>query len=70
MNMEENTIPRRAYSLNQISQSAGIGLTKIYEEIRLGRLRAKKFGKRTLVTEAALEEWLNNLPDYETQPKQ
>jgi excisionase family DNA binding protein len=36
--------------------------TKTYEEIKSGRLRALKCGKRTLVTDADAEEWLHSLP--------
>ncbi len=76
MQIEENTNrkgdnePKLSYGPVSAASIAGIGLTKLYEEIKAGRLKAKKFGKRTLVTAAALEDWLNNLPDYETQTRQ
>jgi excisionase family DNA binding protein len=44
------------------AKNLGIGVTKLYEEIKAGRLRALKFGNRTLITAEAQKEWLNSLP--------
>jgi len=66
----EPPLPRLSFGPVGAANVAGIGLTKLYEEINAGRLKAKKFGKRTLVTAAALEEWVNNLPDYGTETQQ
>ena len=41
---------RIAFSVDEAAHSAGIGLTKLREEIREGRLVARKIGKRTVVT--------------------
>lgn len=41
----------------------GISLSQVYIEMRAGRLKAKKMGKRTLISEQAEQDWLNNLPD-------
>lgn len=51
-----------AHSVKEAATILGIGVTKIYKEIGEGRLKCKKFGKRTLITGNALEEWLNALP--------
>lgn len=51
-----------AHSIKESASILGIGVTKIYQEISEGRLKARKFGKRTLVTAEALSQWLNNLP--------
>lgn len=51
-----------AYSIKGASKATNIGQTKIYEEIKLGRLKAVKFGKRTLIPSKSLREWLNALP--------
>ena len=53
---------RMAMSVVEAAKSAGIGVTKIYEEIAAGRLVAKKFGKRTLIAVEDLRLWLANLP--------
>ena len=49
-------------SLAQFCQSYGVGRTTAYGEIKKGRLRARKCGKRTIITEDDGDEWLNSLP--------
>ena len=51
-----------AYSILEFCEIAGVGRTKAYEELAAGRLKAKKVGSRTLITNAP--EWLDSLPDY------
>jgi excisionase family DNA binding protein len=53
---------QRAMSISEFSERYGPGRTTIYEEIKLGRLRARKCGKRTLITEDDAEDWLRSLP--------
>ncbi len=58
----QNQTGKLAHSVKESANILGIGVTKIYKEIGEGRLKARKFGKRTLITGDALEEWLNALP--------
>ena len=44
------------------AHNLGIGLTKLYAEIREGRIEALKFGNRTLITTQAQKDWLSALP--------
>jgi excisionase family DNA binding protein len=53
---------RRAMSLTEFCERYGPSRTKTYEEIKCGRLRAIKCGKRTLITEDDAEAWLMSLP--------
>ena len=53
---------QRAMSLAEFCGSYGPSRTKTYEEIKSGRLRAVKCGKRTLITEDDAEAWLRSLP--------
>ena len=53
---------RIAYSVNEAAKAAGIGLTKLREEIRSKRLVARKLGKRTLINVEDLNAWAANLP--------
>lgn len=53
---------QRAMSIDQFRTRYGVGRTTVYEEIKLGRLRARKCGKRTIITEDDAEEWLQHLP--------
>jgi excisionase family DNA binding protein len=53
---------RISYSVNEAAKAAGIGLTKLREEIRAKRLIARKLGKRTLINVDDLNAWAANLP--------
>jgi excisionase family DNA binding protein len=55
-------IEKRAYSIADFCSRYGVGRTTTYEEIKAGRLRIVKAGRRTLVTADAAESWLKNLP--------
>ena len=41
---------RIAYGMDEAAETAGIGLTKLREEIAAKRLRARKLGSRTIIT--------------------
>jgi excisionase family DNA binding protein len=60
----------RAMSIAEFSERYGPGLTTIYEEIKLGRLRAHKCGRRTFITEDDAEDWLRSLPLVACNTKQ
>lgn len=52
-----------AYSPKQAAQTIGIGLTALYVEITAGRIKMKKYGRRTLISADDLRAWLACLPD-------
>jgi hypothetical protein len=54
---------QRGMSIRAFCETYGVGRTKAYEEIKAGRLRAKKAGRRTIVGDDAAEEWLRSLPE-------
>ncbi|ANW06198.1 hypothetical protein LMTR13_37460 [Bradyrhizobium icense] len=56
------SIQREALSIAEACAVAGIGRTKIYQAINDGNLKARKFGKRTLVLRDDLREFLASLP--------
>lgn len=56
---------RLFYNLYEAAEVAGIGLTKLREEIAAQRLVARKLGKRTLIKISDLESWAENLPEAE-----
>jgi hypothetical protein len=60
--MNQNVV---AHTLPDFCDRYGIGRTKAYDEINAGRLKARKVGKRTLVTEADAKAWLDSLPAFE-----
>ena len=51
-------------SPTEAAKYLGIGKTKLYAEINSGRLKAKRHGGQTLITKAALDEWIANLPEH------
>ncbi len=51
-----------AYSIPDACAQVGVKRSTIYVEIKQGRLRVVKCGRRTLVLRADLDEWLNYLP--------
>ena len=53
---------RVCYSVHEAAKAAGIGLTKLREEIRENRLVARKLGKRTLINAEDLNARAANLP--------
>jgi excisionase family DNA binding protein len=65
MNTPASDLQREGLSILEASAVAGIGRTKIYEAISEGRLKARKFGKRTIVLRADLQTFLSGLPVVE-----
>jgi excisionase family DNA binding protein len=53
---------QRAMSIEQFCQRYEIGRTTAYAEIREGRLRARKCGKRTIIADDDADNWLQHLP--------
>ena len=51
-----------AYTVRGFERAVRIGHTKTYEEIRAGRLEARKCGRRTIITRDAARRWLAGLP--------
>ena len=52
-----------AYSINGFSAASGLGRSKIYEEIKAGRLPAKKCGSRTIIAGEDARAYIAALPD-------
>jgi excisionase family DNA binding protein len=62
--MLQNTteIRRRAHSLDEVCALTGLGRDSIYSAIRDGHLVARKFGRRTIITDDDLRQFLAELP--------
>lgn len=50
------------YTIQGVVARTSVCRSSIYEEIKAGRLRAVKFGRRTLILHKDLEAWLEALP--------
>ena len=59
---------KNAYTPAEICRRNGIGKTKLYTEIKAGRLEARKAGRKTLITAAAEQRWLSTLPRVNSDP--
>jgi hypothetical protein len=53
---------QRAMSIARFSEDYAIGRTTAYEELKSGRLRGRKIGKRTIISQDDAEAWLQRLP--------
>ena len=54
-----------ACSIPETAECAGVGRTRIYEEIKAGRLKARKVGDRTIILRTDRQDWLKTLPQPE-----
>jgi excisionase family DNA binding protein len=52
----------RAFSVNEVIERTGLSKTTLYEAIADRKLRARKFGLRTLILETDLDAFLRGLP--------
>jgi excisionase family DNA binding protein len=59
---------RLAYSVDEMAVLTGCGRDKIYQAIRERKLVAVKLGRRTLVTVAAAQRFLEDLPPLQLPP--
>lgn len=49
------------HPIRSVERKLGIGHTTVYEEIKAGRLRVVKIGRRTFVKHAELERYVDAL---------
>ena len=61
MNIHTN-IQREGLSIAEACTASGVGRSKLYEAIADGRLKARKLGKRTLILQDDLRQFLVDLP--------
>ncbi len=64
----DDTQKKMAHSIESASAAADVCRDKIYDAIRTGQLRAKKFGRRTLIADEDLRAFIQNLPTLELRP--
>lgn len=58
-----------AYDVVEAAKRAGVGRSKIFEEINAQRLKARKAGRRTLILHADLAAWAASLPVREIETR-
>jgi excisionase family DNA binding protein len=60
---------RAAYSVDEVAVKTGVGRDAVYDAIREKRLVARKWGRRTVITETALKSFLESLPELTLDPQ-
>ena len=54
-------------TIDEFCSATNTGKTKVYAEIAAGNLRALKYGRCTRISREAMHEWINSLPDFQSQ---
>jgi excisionase family DNA binding protein len=52
----------RAFAVEEFCRRYSVGRTTAYAEIKAGRLRRRKVGKRSIIAQEDAEAWLHGLP--------
>lgn len=55
----ENT-PKLAYGVKEAAEAVGLSKSKIWEEVKDGRIRSFKIGVRRLIAAEDLMAWINS----------
>lgn len=63
MNDAGNSGGRAAFTVKEFLLSFGIGRNLFYHEVKAGRLKIKKAGRRTLVLAGDARAWADALPE-------
>jgi hypothetical protein len=64
---ERGLLRKLAHSIHGVGALSGLGRTKIFDEIKQGKLVARKCGRRTLILDIDLLKWLQTLPAVKTE---
>ena len=59
---------RDAYSLDEAAARVGLTPKTLTKEIKEGRLKSRKAGRRHVITPQAIADWLDSLPEAKTKP--
>ena len=57
------------FTVDEACTIACCGRTALYEAIKLGELVARKRGRKTLITDHDLKQWIECLPTIEPNPR-
>ncbi|HMJ27391.1 MAG TPA: DNA-binding protein [Xanthobacteraceae bacterium] len=63
---EAATTPKVSYSIKGAIAATGFSQSKIYKLAALGKLDARKDGKRTIITAESVAAYINGLPRFES----
>jgi Helix-turn-helix domain len=60
--LKQSAPQKRGFSVEQFCEIYDVGRSTAYNEIRAGRLKARKVGKRTIIGDEDAEDWFSQLP--------
>jgi excisionase family DNA binding protein len=61
--MDGNT--KEAFAVREFCARYGICRQTFYDEVRRGRIKAKKLGKKTVILRSDAEAWASSLPSLD-----
>jgi len=61
MDTNTTTTPRAAWSVSELCARFGVSKGKVFLELKEGRLKRVKFGRRTLIPVESAEAWWQSL---------
>ena len=65
MNTEnDKTTGKLLFSVKEFCERVGVGRTTFYQEVKAGRIKAKKMGRSTLIPKSELERFIEELPSF------
>ena len=57
------SVEKNAYRISEFWQAFGVGRTKVFDEIKDGRLKIRKAGRMTLIRAEDAKAWIDALPE-------
>lgn len=63
--MHNRLAPKQLLTIPEFSREYGLSRSRVYDELREGRLVGKKLGRKTLISRANADAWAAALPDYD-----
>ncbi len=61
------TLPRLAWGLSEVSKCTGLSVPFLRAEVRAGRLPVRRFGRRVLVRDEDLKDYLSRGSERESK---
>ena len=62
VDIQTASVQPEGLSVLEACRVSGLGRTTVYEAISAGQLKARKFGKRTIILRTDLQDFLSALP--------